>query len=131
MNSDFLGEASDISLLPSQTVTGTVTGSGVDLQQFKGVIRAVLNTGVQAGTNTPTLQVYVQTSIDNNASNYANVSPAILFANITNANGNNVQISVGIDTRAVSRWVRILTGTSGTTPSFLAAVIGVGIKANY
>ena len=113
-------------LLASNLIAGTYTvnadGAGVDLQDYQGVLKVILNSGAGGGT-TPTLDAKIQDSADNFA--FADI-PGKVFTQVTDA-GLSIQI-LGIDTRTVKRYIRVALTIGGTTPTFGLAITAVGQK---
>ena len=113
-------------LLASNLIAGTYTvnadGTVVDLQDYQGVLKVILNSGAGGGT-TPTLDAKIQDSADNSA--FADI-PDKVFGQVTDA-GLSIQI-LGIDTRTVKRYIRVALTIGGTTPTFGLAVTAVGQK---
>ena len=113
-------------LLASNLIAGTFTvdtnGTDVDLQDYQGVLKVILNSGAGGGT-TPTLDAKIQDSADNSA--FADI-PGKVFTQVTDA-GLSIQI-LGIDTRTVKRYIRVALTIGGTTPTFGLAVTAVGQK---
>ena len=112
-------------LLASNLIAGTYTadanGAGADLQGYQGVLKIVLDSGAGGGT-TPTLDVKIQDSTDN--SSFTDVVGKT-FAQVTTIA--SLQ-SLGIDTRAVRRYIRAVIAITGTSPTFGLAVAVVGQK---
>ena len=113
-------------LLASNLIAGTYTvnadGAGVDLQDYQGVLKVILNSGAGGGT-TPTLDAKIQDSADNLV--FADI-PDKVFEQVTDA-GTSIQI-LGIDTRTVKRYIRVALAITGTSPTFGLAVTAVGQK---
>jgi len=113
-------------LLASNLIAGTYTvnadGAGVDLQDYQGVLKVILNSGAGGGT-TPTLDAKIQDSADNSA--FADISGKV-FGQVTDA-GASIQF-LGIDTRTVKRYIRAALTIGGTSPTFGLAVTAVGRK---
>ena len=113
-------------LLASNLIAGTYTvnadGAGVDLQDYQGVLKVILNSGAGGGT-TPTLDAKIQDSADNSA--FADI-PDKVFGQVTDA-GASIQF-LGIDTRTVKRYIRAVLTITGTSPTFGLAVTAVGQK---
>ena len=109
-------------LLASSLAAGTYTVSGesagIDLQGYRGVLKIVLDSGAGVGT----LDVKIQDSTDND--NFTDVVDKA-FAQVTTTA--SLQ-SLGIDTRAVRRYIRAVIAITGTSPTFGLAVIAVGQK---
>ena len=112
-------------LLASNLIAGTYTadanGAGADLQGYQGVLKIVLDSGAGGGT-TPTLDVKIQDSADND--NFTDVVDKA-FAQVTTTA--SLQ-SLGIDTRAVRRYIRAVLTITGTSPTFGLAVVAAGQK---
>ena len=113
-------------LLASNLIAGTYTvnadGAGVDLQDYQGVLKVILNSGAGGGT-TPTLDAKIQDSADNSA--FADI-PGKVFGQVTDA-GASIQF-LGIDTRTVKRYIRAALTIGGTSPTFGLAITAVGQK---
>ena len=113
-------------LLASNLIAGTYTvnadGAGVDLQDYQGVLKVILNSGAGGGT-TPTLDAKIQDSADNSV--FADI-PDKVFGQVTDA-GTSIQF-LGIDTRTVKRYIRVALTIGGTSPTFGLAVTAVGQK---
>ena len=113
-------------LLASNLIAGTYTanadGAGVDLQDYQGVLKVILNSGAGGGT-TPTLDAKIQDSADNFA--FADI-PGKVFGRVTDA-GMSIQI-LGIDTRTIKRYIRVALAITGTSPTFGLAITAVGQK---
>ena len=112
-------------LLASNLIAGTFTvdtnGAGVDLQDYQGVLKVILNSGAGGGT-TPTLDIKIQDSADNSV--FADVSGKV-FTQVTGVA--SIQ-SLAIDTRAVRRYIRTVLTITGTSPTFGLAITAVGQK---
>ena len=112
-------------LLASNLIAGTYTvnadGAGVDLQDYQGVLKVILNSGAGGGT-TPTLDIKIQDSADNSV--FADVSGKV-FGQVTGIA--SIQ-SLAIDTRTVRRYIRAALTITGTSPTFGLAVTAVGQK---
>jgi len=100
--------------------TSTVTGTGVDVRDYQGVLKVIQQVGAIA--NTPTLDGKIQDSADN--SNWADVS-GYTFTQVTAAD--NIQ-TLGVDTRKVRRYIRYVGTIGGGTPNLNMAVNAVGQK---
>ena len=101
------------------TSTATVTGTGVDLVAYEGVLKVTQEVGAVSGT-TPTLAGKIQDSADNSA--WADVA-GLAFTQVTAANSSQ---SLQVDTRSVRRFIRYVGTIGGTTPSFANAVQMIG-----
>ena len=107
--------------LIADTYTVNANGAGVDLQDYQGVLKMILNSGAGGGT-TPTLDVKIQDSADNSA--FADI-PGKVFGQVTGIA--SIQ-SLAIDTRTVKRYIRVALAITGTSPTFGLAVTAVGQK---
>jgi len=121
MINDLHTEVSQAQLLVPATRTAGENGTGVDVQGYIGKLKAVLHSAAGTGTS-PTLDVKVQDSADN--STFADVS-GLTFSQVTTAI--SLQ-SLGIDTRLVKRYIRLVTTLTGTSPSFVCAAVMLGQK---
>jgi hypothetical protein len=112
---------STITFATSAAVAANANGSPIDLVGYEGVILARVDCGNATAGTSPTLDLVFKQSSDNSTWTNANIA----FTQITNG---STQV-VAVDTRAVSRYVRLDKVVGGTnSPSFPVAVIGVGIK---
>ena len=91
------------------------------MQGYVGSLKLVLDSAAGTGTS-PTLDVKVQDSADDTT--FADIS-GLTFAQVINAA--SLQ-SLGVDTRAVRRYIRGVSTITGTTPSFTCALVAVGQK---
>ena len=112
-------------LLASNLIAGTYTadanGAGADLQGYQGVLKIVLDSGAGGGT-TPTLDVKIQDSTDNSSFTDVVGKTFVQVATIASLQ------SLGIDTRAVRRYIRAVLTIAGTSPAFGLAVVVIGQK---
>jgi|GEM_PF-960733 len=101
--------------------TSTLTGSAVLISGYRGVLKIILNSSAAtAGTN-PTLDVKVQHSVDG-STGWADTGSA--FTQVTTVAGLQ---TLGIDTRALHAYIRIIGTIGGTaSPAFTYGVEGVG-----
>lgn len=118
-----IGSAVLANLFGAATRTVTGNGTGIDMKDFVGQAAVVLDSAAGTGT-TPTLDVKIQDSDDN--ATFADVSPAVAFAQVTSA-GVSVQ-RIGINTDSLRRFIRAVATIGGTTPSFVFSVNLVGRK---
>lgn len=118
---DLHGELTAVELSPPAARTSTVTGTGVDVSRYKGVLKVTQQVGTVSGT-TPTLDGKIQDSA--NDSTYADVT-GYTFTQVTAST--NLQ-SLGVDTRNVRQYVRYVGTIAGTSPSFGLAVSFIGQK---
>jgi hypothetical protein len=118
---DVNGELTIAALGYPAAQTTTYNGTGVDVSAMKGILKVTQEVGTVSGT-TPNLVGKIQDSADN--SSFADVTNAA-FAAVTTAN--NIQ-SIGVDSRAVRKYIRYVGTITGTTPSFTLGVNVVGQK---
>jgi hypothetical protein len=122
MTSDINGLTSTVSLLQKNILvaSGTATIAGVDLKDFIGNMKLILNYAQpSAGAG---LQISLLDSADNTTFS-ALSSPT--FANQTASSGT---VEVALDLRNCKRYVQCQHVVTGTTGTFTASLIGVGIK---
>jgi len=105
-------------------ITTTTNGTGLDLNDYEGQVAFYLESSAGTGTS-PTLDVKIQDSDDNTT--FADVSSAA-FTQVTGAA--SVQKLV-LNSNNVKRYVRCVSTLTGTTPSFITSVYGMGVKKNY
>jgi len=118
---DYNAELSVLELQAAVSKTSTFNGTGVDLLGYQGKIKVTQDVGAVTGT-TPTLDGKIQDSADN--STFADVT-GLTFTQVTTSS--NIQ-SIGVDPRAVRRYIRYVGTLGGTTPNFTFAVLGLGQK---
>ncbi len=119
---DLHNELSQERLLGSAARTTTVNGSAVDLLNYDGSIKAVLESAAGTGTS-PTMDVKIQDSADG-STGWADVSGAT-FTQVTTA----VSLqSLSLNTRGMKRYIRAVATIGGTTPSFTCNAIAIGQK---
>ena len=120
---DVHNELSLEELAVSGARTATFTGTAVDISQYQGVLKVVLDSAAGTGT-TPTLDGKIQTGDASDGSDAADVSGAA-FVQIVAAVSKQ---AIGVDTRACKKYIRFVGTIAGTTPSFNFAVVAVGQK---
>src|SRR3989304_6036473 len=99
---DLHNELTAIEILPPAARTATANGGGVDLQGYVGSLKLILDSAAGTGT-TPTMDVKIQDSADNTT--FADVS-GLTFTQVVGAA--SLQ-SLGVDTRAVKRYIRAVS----------------------
>jgi len=123
---DVHGETSVVRLVDPAAVTASgALGQYFDTQGFQEKVKLVAAIGAVTGTS-PTLDIKVQ-DCDTSGGTYADVSPATAFTQLVAGSANTVA-SIGLDTRAVRRFVKLYGTAGGTTPSFTLGVAIVGQK---
>lgn len=113
-----------LTLVAPSTRTATVTGTGIDLQQYAATgninLKIVADVGTVTGT-TPTLDIKIQESDDN--SSFSDITGAT-FTQITATGAGAVEIH----TCTIKRYIRAVGTIAGTTPSFPLAIWAVVIE---
>lgn len=107
-------------LLAAQTASSTVTGSAVDIRNWSGKGKMVLNAGAASAGTDPTLTVKLThcATVDGT---YADVTGAA-FAAVTDA-ADSVQ-QLGVDWDSLHRYVKAVATIGGTdTPTFALALV--------
>lgn len=123
---DVHGETTAVRMVDPAAVTATgALGQAIDLQGYQDKVKLTAVIGAVTGT-TPTLDIKVQ-DCDTVGGTYADVSPATAFPQKLAANANTVD-SIGVDTRAVRRFIKLYGTVGGTTPNFTVGVAVVGQK---
>jgi len=112
----------DLSAIAARTAT--VTGAGVDISAYEGVLKVTQNVGTTTGT-TPTLAGKLQASANN--STWTDIAGATF----TGATGAGKE-SIALDTRKAgetavgARFIRYVGTIGGTSPSFTMGVYATG-----
>jgi hypothetical protein len=124
---DLHGETTVVAALVPAVVTATGNGPAIDLRGYQGIGKIILNCAAAgAGTN-PTMDVKVQDSAAN-STDWLDVSPALAFSQVTNAD--SIQ-SIGVDTRAVRRYIRLVKTIGGTSNPSFAMSASLVIESQY
>lgn len=110
-----------VELIPAQAATSTVTGSAVDVQDYRGKVKVILATSIGGGT-TPTLNVKLQDSADG-STGWADISGAT-FTEVTDSADATESIGVVLDSS--KRYIRAVGTIAGTSPTYSFAVVMVG-----
>lgn len=123
---DLGNEIGQVNMVPAQAVTATgALGNKIDLQGYQGKVKIIMTLGAIAGT-TPTLDIKVQGSSDNNT--FADLATPVAFAQKVTGSANSVDAIV-VDTRAVPRYLQLYGTVGGTgSPSFTVGYILIGQK---
>lgn len=121
MNANDIGYLPGFSLIPNQVVSASANGASVDIKDYVGNLKIMLDAGAGTGT-TPTLLASVQDSPDNVT--FTDV-PLMDFTLLTTVA--SIQ-SLVLNTDAVNRYIRIALTLTGTTPAYPVSVQGVGVK---
>jgi hypothetical protein len=123
-SADLNGELSSIVLLNKHILVaaGTATIAGVDLQDFIGNIKLILNWSGAAADGANTLTINLLDSADNTT--FATLTTPTLPA-VTAASGT---LEVALDTRSVRRYIQARHVSANTTATHTTSLIGVGLK---
>jgi hypothetical protein len=123
LSADFNGELSTFTLLQKQILVaaGTATIAGVDLQDYIGNIKLILNWAGAAADGSTTMTINLLDSADNTT--FTTLTTPT-FAATTASSGT---VSVALDTRACRRYVQARHVVTGTTATFTTSLIGVGL----
>jgi hypothetical protein len=119
------GGLSTVNLICTQglVASGTVTFAGVDLQDFIGDVKLILDVNNPTSGGVQGCQVSLLHSDDNTT--YVTWAAAPTFALVTNT---TALATATLDTRACKRYVQGKHVITGTTATFTTALIGVGTK---
>lgn len=109
-----------VALLAPAARTASANGTGVDLVDYEGTMKAILDSG--AGGSGATMDVKLQDSADN--SSFADITGAT-FTQVGNAASAGQKIDVDVST--VRRYVRAVVTIAGTA-SFASCLNLVGFK---
>lgn len=114
----------DLSAIAAKT--STVTGTGVDISAYDGVLKVTQNVGTTSGT-TPTLAGKLQASADNSA--WSDIAGAT-FAQATAAGKESIALDLrkAGETVVGAKYIRYVGTIAGTTPSFTMGVYATGAK---
>jgi hypothetical protein len=123
-SADINGELTAVQFLtPTTQTAATTTYAGVDLRDFIGNCKLILSwTRPNAGGGT--CAVSILDSADNTTFT-ANALTGVI-TNVGTATSGSA--SVAIDTRAVKRYVQPEVAISGTTATYTASLVVVGLK---
>ena len=113
-----------LAVLAAVSLAASGNGAAVDLVDFQGLGKFVLNSGAATGNANATADFKIQHSADG-ATGWADAG--IAFAQVTNPGGASAQdIMVNVD--RLKRYVRVVTTLGGTTPAVVASVSFIGKK---
>jgi len=108
-------------LFPAGPLTADENGTGVDVRELQDNGKIVLLVEAVSGT-TPTCDARIQ-DCDTIGGTYADLSPALAFAQITDADS---QQAIDIDLDSTRGFIRIAFDTGGTTPVYEAGCVLLG-----
>lgn len=103
--------------------TSTVTGSAVDVRQYKGVLKVQQLCGNVSGTS-PTLAGKIQESADG-STDWQDITGAT-FTSVTSSDSYQ---AIGVDARKTRGYIRYVGTIGGTSPSFMVGAFLLGVKA--
>ena len=109
-------------LFPTAALTTTTNGSALNVVDFLGRIKVILDSAAGTGT-TPTLDVKLQDSPDG-STGWADIAGAV-FAQVVA--GASLQ-SIGVTIDQHDRFIRAVATIAGGTPSFTFSVNMIGNK---
>ena len=120
---DLNGQTTNLSLLGAQQATSTKTqATATDISGFAGQLKFILDAGAASAGTTPTLDVTIEDSA-NGTTDFKTVGT---FSQVTDTA--SLQ-SLGIETRALRKYVRAVATIAGTnTPTFAFSVHAEGQK---
>lgn len=123
-SADLNGELSTFTLLQKQILVaaGTATIAGVDLKDYIGNCKLILNWAGAAADGSTTMTINLLDSADNTT--FTTLTTPT-FAAQTGTSGT---VEVALDTRSVRRYVQARHVVTGTTATFTTSLIGVGLK---
>jgi len=123
-SADLNGELSTFVLLNKHILVaaGTATIAGVDLRDYIGQVKLILNSTSPVADGSTTLTINLLDSADNTT--YVTLTSPT-FSAITGATG---AAAVSLDTRDVRRYIQARHVVTGTTATFTTSLIGVGLK---
>ena len=112
-------------LLKSQTITATATGTAVDTQRLDGVGKIVLLASAASAGTLPTLNVKL-TECATSGGSYTDVTGAV-FTEVTDAAASTQQLA--IPCAGLLRYVKAVATVGGTaTPTFSLAILLDGLQ---
>jgi hypothetical protein len=120
------GELDSVSLAIDGGFTTNAAGSAVNITDYKGKLLVVLNAAAAANDN-QSLTVKLQTSIDDNASNFVDFDPAVTFTPIAADGAAQVQ-EIELDTRIAKGFVRTVSNENAAGNGRAFSVVAVGKK---
>lgn len=109
-------------LKPSARITASNTGAAIDIADFHGQAKLVLNSSVtEAADNTSTVKL---THCDTSGGAYTDAG--VQFAAVTNAANGFQVIDLNVD--RLKKFVKVVNTLAGTTPAVTAGVELIGQK---
>ena len=111
-------------VLAAASFAASTNGAGVDLVEYTGMTKFVLNSGQATGNANATADIKLQHS-DTSGGTYTDV-PNGAFTQVTNAGASHQELMINVD--QVKRWVRAVVTLGGTTPAVVAGVSMFGKK---
>ena len=124
INPNLADKLQQLTLKAVAEVTSDTNGTGVDLLDYEGPIKILLDSGAGTGNADNTLDCKIQDSADN--SSFADVSGAT-FTQVDDTAGGSRQ-AMSLNTNSLKRYIRLVMDVEGTTPSFLVSCQAVAMK---
>jgi hypothetical protein len=124
MPTDLNGQLTHVALMSKKILVaaGTQTADGVDVRDFIGNLKVTIHSLGDNGDGGATIVYSLQDSADNTTF-AALSSPAPVT--VTAA---SFTTSIAVDTRATRRYLQAKALTASSTATFVAGIIGVGLK---
>ncbi len=114
-----------LSILAAASFAADTNGAGVDIRDYHGLGKFVLNSGAATGNANATADMKLQHS-DASGGTYTDVTGGA-FTQVTNPGGASLQeLLLNVD--SLKRWVRAVVDVGGTTPNVVCSVTLVGKK---
>ena len=112
-----------LTLLAPLSRDATANGSAIDVKDYVGKLKVVLQSTLGTGTD-PTLDVTIEESADG-STNWTAISGAA-FTQVTD--GAAAVEAIGVSVDGAMRYIRAVATIDGTTPAFVCSVIAIGRK---
>ena len=113
-------------LAPPISRTSTLTGTGIDVQDYEGGALIVLNAAAATAGSTPTCIVKLQHSAAS-GSGYEDVTGAV-FTTITDASGTAGVQHLHVNVSSLMRYLRVIGTIAGANAAFDFAAEFIGVK---
>lgn len=111
-------------LVPTAVTAETTTVAGVDLKDFVDDILIILSSKRPNASAGATLNIVFKDSPDNSTFTALSTSPTFAVAAATT----ETTATVSINTRSCQRYLQASYIAAGTTGTFNASVVGIGLK---
>jgi hypothetical protein len=113
-------------LAVSATRTATLTGTGVQVDDFEGMAVATLHSAKGTANADNILDVKLQ-ECDTIGGTYADIAGAA-FSTVLGTGGADVLADIPVDMTMAKKFIRVVGTVGGTTPSFVYGVTIRGFK---